>query len=85
MAENDKIEMTKLPDIKKEASCPICRGSVESGAMICGEDIVYTNESEGTEAGSRKEAVSLKSKAGGYYCRKCELYIGVFEPRTVLC
>ena len=80
MFEVEKTELEK---------CPFCNGRLKKGKI----EVIDTNslfnagccvnfvpeEDEGKLF--RKNAVSLRTKADGYYCDECVQFFGIFEQR----
>lgn len=80
MFEVEKLELDK---------CPFCNGELKKGKIEVSDlkTLFNTNcvvnfvpdQDQGKII--RKNAISLRTKADGYYCDECEQFFGVFEQR----
>lgn len=80
MFEVEKMELEK---------CPFCNGRLKKGKIEVIDTkslfntACYVNFVPKEEEGKwiRKDAVSLRTHADGYYCEECVQFFGIFEQR----
>ena len=81
MFEVEKIELEK---------CPFCGGFLKKGKIevldtrTLFNTACYVNFVSEEDEGKliRKNAVSLRTKADGYYCDECVQFFGLFEQKN---
>lgn len=69
--------------------CSVCKGKVSDGTiqvksasnLFNTDTVVDYVKKEDSKKLVKKDAVSLRLKADGYYCEHCGIYIGIFKSR----
>lgn len=69
--------------------CPFCGGSlkkgkievIDTGSLINTNTLVNFVPEEENGKLFRKNVVSLRTKADGYYCDECVQFFGIYEQR----
>ena len=82
----NNIEMDREETVIK---CPICHGQLEKGiieaisasSLLNADTVVRYYKDDEAKKLFKKNASSLRLKAEGYFCVRCNKFIGIFEPR----